>query len=57
LDDVEATLDSGKNFTAYKQRLKTVDAACVPFLGAFPLVRRLNLANTDGVLQGSILLS
>ncbi|CAE6415553.1 unnamed protein product [Rhizoctonia solani] len=35
LDDVEATLDSGKNFTAYKQRLKTVDAACVPFLGVY----------------------
>ncbi|EUC63459.1 cell division control protein, partial [Rhizoctonia solani AG-3 Rhs1AP] len=35
LDDVEATLDSGRNFTAYKQRLKTVDAPCVPFLGVY----------------------
>ena len=35
LDDVESTLDSGKNFTMYKQRLKQVDAPCVPFLGAF----------------------
>ncbi|ELU38983.1 cell division control protein Cdc25 [Rhizoctonia solani AG-1 IA] len=35
LDDVEGTLDSGKNFTAYKQRLKTVDTACVPFLGVY----------------------
>lgn len=33
LDDVESTLDSGKNFTMYKQRLKQVDAPCVPFLG------------------------
>ncbi|KAG8691484.1 hypothetical protein FRC11_002957 [Ceratobasidium sp. 423] len=35
LDDVEATLDSGRNFTAYKQRLKTVDSPCVPFLGVY----------------------
>ncbi|CAE6472373.1 unnamed protein product [Rhizoctonia solani] len=35
LDDVEATLDSGRNFTAYKQRLKTIDAPCVPFLGVY----------------------
>ncbi|QRV77634.1 cell division control protein 25 [Ceratobasidium sp. AG-Ba] len=35
LDDVESTLDSGKNFTGYKQRLKTVDAPCVPFLGVY----------------------
>ncbi|CAE6501866.1 unnamed protein product [Rhizoctonia solani] len=35
LDDVEATLDSGRNFTAYKQRLKSVDSPCVPFLGVY----------------------
>ncbi|KAG9120403.1 hypothetical protein FRC07_004115 [Ceratobasidium sp. 392] len=35
LDDVESTLDSGKNFTGYKQRLKQVDAPCVPFLGVY----------------------
>ncbi|KDN45431.1 hypothetical protein RSAG8_05018, partial [Rhizoctonia solani AG-8 WAC10335] len=31
LDDV----DSGRNFTAYKQRLKSVDSPCVPFLGVY----------------------
>ncbi|KAJ1303388.1 hypothetical protein OPQ81_011580 [Rhizoctonia solani] len=35
LDDVESTLDSGRNFTAYKQRLKTIDSPCVPFLGVY----------------------
>ncbi|KAG8688611.1 hypothetical protein FRC08_011346 [Ceratobasidium sp. 394] len=35
LDDVESTLDSGKNFTGYKQRLKQVDTPCVPFLGVY----------------------
>ncbi|KAG9121303.1 hypothetical protein FRC07_002781 [Ceratobasidium sp. 392] len=35
LDDLESTLDSGKNFAGYKQRLKQVDAPCVPFFGVY----------------------
>jgi len=35
LDDVEKTLDSGKNFTGYRQLLATVSPPCVPFLGVY----------------------
>lgn len=33
LDDLDKTLDSGKNFAAYRERLKRVDPPCIPFLG------------------------
>ncbi|KAG8862412.1 hypothetical protein FRB96_001482 [Tulasnella sp. 330] len=35
LDDVEKTLDSGKNFTGYRQLLATVNPPCIPFLGVY----------------------
>ncbi|KAG8908432.1 hypothetical protein FRB99_006637 [Tulasnella sp. 403] len=35
LDDVEKTLDSGKNFTGYRQLLATVEPPCIPFLGVY----------------------
>jgi len=35
LDDVEKTLDSGKNFTGYRRLLATVNPPCVPFLGVY----------------------
>jgi son of sevenless-like protein len=35
LEDVERTLDSGKNFNGYRQMLAKVDPPCVPFLGVY----------------------
>ncbi|KAG9035607.1 hypothetical protein FRB95_011013 [Tulasnella sp. JGI-2019a] len=35
LDDVENTLDSGKNFTGYRQILASVNPPCIPFLGVY----------------------
>lgn len=32
-DDLDKTLDSGKNFAGYRERLKRVDPPCIPFLG------------------------
>lgn len=40
-DDLDKTLDSGKNFAGYRERLKRVDPPCIPFLGmciVLPLV-------------------
>ncbi|KAJ9108726.1 hypothetical protein QFC21_000046 [Naganishia friedmannii] len=34
-DDLDKTLDSGKNFAAYRERLKRVDPPCIPFLGVY----------------------
>lgn len=33
LDDLEKTLDSGKNFTGYRNLLAQVSLPCVPFIG------------------------
>jgi len=35
LDDVEKTLDSGKNFTGYRTLLANISPPCVPFLGVY----------------------
>ncbi|KAG9019883.1 hypothetical protein FRB90_000013 [Tulasnella sp. 427] len=35
LDDVEKTLDSGRNFMGYRQLLATVAPPCIPFLGVY----------------------
>ncbi|KAJ9125106.1 hypothetical protein QFC22_000059 [Naganishia vaughanmartiniae] len=35
LDDLDKTLDSGKNFAGYRERLKRVDPPCIPFLGVY----------------------
>ncbi|KAG8920871.1 hypothetical protein FRC01_000548, partial [Tulasnella sp. 417] len=35
LDDVEKTLDSGRNFKGYRQLLATVAPPCIPFLGVY----------------------
>ena len=37
LDDLEKTLDSGRNFTNYKAMLSKIDPPCVPFLGTLPI--------------------
>ena len=37
LDDVELTLDSGRNFTGYRALLATVNPPCIPFLGGLKL--------------------
>ena len=34
-DDLDKTLDSGKNFAGYRERLKRVDPPCIPFLGVY----------------------
>lgn len=34
LDDLEKTLDSGKNFTGYRNLLASVSLPCVPFIGS-----------------------
>lgn len=33
LDDVEKTLDSGRNFTGYRNLLATLAPPCIPFFG------------------------
>ncbi len=33
IDELDKTLDSGKNFAAYRAALKMVDPPCIPFLG------------------------
>jgi son of sevenless-like protein len=37
-DDLDKTLDSGKNFAGYRERLKRVDPPCIPFLGTSPAI-------------------
>ncbi|CAE6434570.1 unnamed protein product, partial [Rhizoctonia solani] len=41
LDDLEATLDSGRNFTVYKQKLKATDSPCVPIFGVYLMMLAL----------------
>ncbi|KAG9040495.1 hypothetical protein FS837_000553 [Tulasnella sp. UAMH 9824] len=35
LDEVEKTLDSGRNFKGYRQLLATIAPPCIPFLGVY----------------------
>jgi son of sevenless-like protein len=33
MDELDKTLDSGKNFAAYRESLKLITPPCIPFLG------------------------